>query len=523
MYNIVITLKSDLCAADGDGFASAIDSDICTDRFGMPIIPARRIKGCLRNAAQFIFEGNNAVIDEIFGKTGSSSGCKLHISDAHLLNSDEISQAVKTSHNITPAMVTDLFTYTRASTAINDKSGAAEDQSLRFMRVVKHFDPGSGEEVQFSARVEIPEKYAVKLDRICRALRNIGLKRNRGLGAVSCRLVKARGDIQSIPEYSFSADREYTIRYIVRLTDDVMISGGSSDESLDFIPGTSLLGFFAAEYLKNHDADSAFEDIFLKNGVRFSNLYISDKNGSEYYPVPVVVGKIKGVPHAVNVIKYDTVDDTHIVKPLKSGYTNNSLNIKYPLTETVYHISMGDGGNLYTQTAIRNGQYFSGTVSGRGELIQSIYDIMRGGIIRVGRSKTAQYSSCRILHDGFLVVPYETEKMHIRKGEIFVAAAASDLLIPNGACGYASDMKSFVRAVSAAFGFGCAETDAGMKMKRSALRYRNILGFNTQWKLSKPHVRAVAAGSAAVSPRTGIMTFQCSCGLATETARVSAA
>lgn len=497
MYEIVITLKSDLCAADGDGCAAAIDTDVCTDRHGLPIIPARRIKGCLRDAAVLIGT-DSAVIDEIFGVCGNNSGGVLHLSDAGLLNADELATAVEVSDRITPAMVTDLFTYTRASTAIDEETGSAKDQSLRYVRVVKHYSPIDGKELQFSAKADIPEEYAAQFGRICRALRNIGFKRNRGLGAVRCEPVKVQENQQHIPVYSFSPDKEYTIRYTVKLNDDVMISGSSSDESLDFIPGTSLLGFFANEYLKTHEADSAFEDIFLKNGVRFSNLYISDKNGAEYFPAPVVMGKIKGEKHAVNVSEYDCSENKSIVKPLKSGYTNCSLHIRHPLTETVYHISRNSGSGLYMQTALRKGQFFSGSISGRGAFLSAVYEILRGGIVRVGRSKTAQYSSCRIIAETFSVTPAETSKIRLCRGEVFVAAAISDVLLPDGMCGYISDMGSFAQTVSQAFGFSCGEPDSGRKMKRSALKFRNVHGFNTQWNLSKPHIRAIAAGSAAV-------------------------
>ena len=48
---IKITLKSDLCAGSGYSYAGIIDSDICYSKNGIPYIPARRIKGCLREAA----------------------------------------------------------------------------------------------------------------------------------------------------------------------------------------------------------------------------------------------------------------------------------------------------------------------------------------------------------------------------------------------------------------------------------------------------------------------------------------
>ena len=53
-YRLIITLKSDLCVGSGYSYAGIIDSDICYDALGLPYIPARRLKGCLREAAELI-------------------------------------------------------------------------------------------------------------------------------------------------------------------------------------------------------------------------------------------------------------------------------------------------------------------------------------------------------------------------------------------------------------------------------------------------------------------------------------
>ncbi len=496
MCELIITLKSDLCAADGDGCAAAIDTDVCVDKDGFPVIPARRLKGCLKEAAEFIGVSEGEISD-IFGEIGSASGCPLHISDAVLTNVAELS-AIANSEGVSPAKVTDLYTTVRASTAVDEVTGAALDQSLRFARVVKHYDPISGEEMEFRAPVSIPATYEPLLSRICRALRNIGYKRMRGFGAVRCKLEPAKNETPEIPMYTFVPDKEYVISYTVKLTDDVMISGTTSDESVDFIPGTSLLGFFANEYLKSYSADAVFEEMFLKNGVSFSNLYISDSS-AQYIPAPVILGKIKGVSHIVNLIEEDKIDgERPIMKPLKSGYIDRSLNKMTPLTETVYHISRNEKTDLYMQTAIRKGQYFSGTISGKGRFLACVYEIMKGGVIRVGRNKTAQYSTCEILSSAFYVEPKKTDTVNIRKGEVFIAALTSDMLISNGMGGYASDMGTLVDLLAEKFGFECKTVDENLKLKRSALKYRSIHGYNTQWNLKKPHIRAVGAGSAVI-------------------------
>ena len=59
-YKLTITLKSDLCVGSGYSYARVIDSDISYDDLGIPYIQAKRLKGCLREAAELI---GNAVAD----------------------------------------------------------------------------------------------------------------------------------------------------------------------------------------------------------------------------------------------------------------------------------------------------------------------------------------------------------------------------------------------------------------------------------------------------------------------------
>lgn len=51
---IKIELMSDLCAGSGYSFAGVIDSDVSYDEYGLPFLPARRLKGCMREAAELV-------------------------------------------------------------------------------------------------------------------------------------------------------------------------------------------------------------------------------------------------------------------------------------------------------------------------------------------------------------------------------------------------------------------------------------------------------------------------------------
>jgi CRISPR/Cas system CSM-associated protein Csm3 (group 7 of RAMP superfamily) len=49
-----ITLDSDALVGSGESYGSIIDGDVVFELNGLPYIPAKRIKGCLRDAAEEI-------------------------------------------------------------------------------------------------------------------------------------------------------------------------------------------------------------------------------------------------------------------------------------------------------------------------------------------------------------------------------------------------------------------------------------------------------------------------------------
>lgn len=376
-YELKITLKSDLCSASGDGFSLSIDTDVCYDSHGFPVIPSRRLKGCMLEAANYINVEN---IGEIFGVTGNEKSGNLRIGNAVLENYDSLkSQAVNSGRNAQQILL--LFTSVRASTAIENDT--ARPESLRFMRVVNHYSPlceNGSEELTFTAPVEADDKYFTQLERICRAVRNIGYKRNRGFGAVSCRLTEADLDYDfAISGEITDEDKKYEIRFSVLTNSPIMLPGENSTETGDYIPGTSVMGFFAKKYLEAHSTDTEFEDIFLKNNVIFSNMYIVSEKGITAVPAPSAIAKDKteDKPNFVNTL-VEEKDPDRILKPLKSGYFADGGEVKIK-TETLYHHSEGKDGILYTQTCLSAEQIFGGTISGKGKYLREIIKILGGG------------------------------------------------------------------------------------------------------------------------------------------------
>ena len=143
-YELVITLKSELCLGSGYSYAGIIDSDICYDAYGIPYIAAKRIKGCLREAAEMIGFSKKER-DQIFGRRGEDGGNSIYIENgyiedyAHILSDCQTLEGDQRQY-ITTQGILAQFTTVKAQTKINDY-GAAEDNSLRFTRIVNHYSP----------------------------------------------------------------------------------------------------------------------------------------------------------------------------------------------------------------------------------------------------------------------------------------------------------------------------------------------------------------------------------------------
>lgn len=440
-----ITLKSDMCSASGDGFSLSIDTDVSYDSHGLPVIPSRRIKGCMLESAKYIGAQN---IGGIFGVSGTNRG-SLRIGNAVPEGYASLCTEAENSGKNAQQILA-LFTSVKASTAIEDDT--AKNESLRFMRAVNHYSPFDGSEMVFTAPIEIEEQYFDELSRICRAVRNIGYKRTRGFGAVRCGLVMSEQSSASTVSGKITDDEAvYELRYSIRNESALMLPGSSSSETADYISGTSIMGFFANQYLKNHSDDSDFEEMFLRHGVIFSNLYITSPEGTAAFPAPAAIAKDKtqSAEHGTVYENLLIVGENHvrILKPLKSGYFATGKEVKVQ-TKTVYHHSTGDDSTLYTQTCICPGQVFSGIVTGKGKYLRNIAEALSGG-------------------------------------ERIAAVFCSDALFTDDCGSYTTDFAE----VCGQLGIKNADTD------KSFMKYKTIMGYMSAGNYKKPHIRAIAAGS----------------------------
>ena len=485
MYELRLELLSNLCASSGDGYATTIDTDIVVDRLGIPYIPARRLKGCLREAAVYIY-GEGAVVDKIFGVSGGRATGSLRLDNARIEDYEAFSKMC-VENRLCAGQVTDLFTDTQASTAL-EISGAAKENTLRFTRYVSKYKAWNpNQSLVFCADVELDEADVINFERICKALRHIGYKRNRGFGCVKCTLAPKTADKPSfnVPN-DIDDSKDYVITYAVRLDESLILPSQSADQTADYISGQAVVGALAGVYLRTHAADATFDELFLSGNVKFSNLYITNDEFKPFVPVPQIFGKTKQSDHVIDLTV--TERGTEIVKPLKTGYISADLEVRKALTERVYHNALHNpDGGLYVQRCLQEGQIFMGTITAKGVQVKIITDLFMSGKLSFGRSKTAQYSRCTIV--GLDVSLTKPRKLHLHKGDKVIYLFESDALIQDDHGRITTDVTDVCRL------FGVDSNDL---KPESGLKYKMISGFLSAIRMQRAHLKAIAAGSALV-------------------------
>ena len=409
-------LLSDAIPGSGEGLAGIIDIDVARDEYGIPYIPAKRIKGVLRESALEL--ENTALlhgsVDDIFGSSGKQEGTAFKISDGYIENYDiykkfleYASQNVKLAPLFNREIILDGFTYQRSRTTIDHETFTAKENTLRTSRVLK-------QGLKFYFHVEFPlnsdDNYQKDLEKICKATRRFGLSRTRGLGEIHlCFLNKSflggstGGSILqngAAPQPSLHGPRslpslktvsqahsfEVLVKSSLVVEDKKLILSienkgqlmvtsktGKKQFSETYIPGSALLGVFANSYIKYHSLtephqDTMFRDIFLAGKVTFSNAYPAKKNYN-FIPTPLSIHKEKDKDNYFNLSQekdfQEVLNDEITSKPLSQEFSQIDVNnnfTPYPLETCIeYHHSRpedksighaGEGNGVFFQYSV---------------------------------------------------------------------------------------------------------------------------------------------------------------------------
>jgi CRISPR/Cas system CSM-associated protein Csm3 (group 7 of RAMP superfamily) len=158
----------------GSGLAAGADVDalVVKDAKGLPYVPGRTLKGLFRESAQELVS-DSTLISRIFGLSGDESPARAgdqRVGECFFGNAMLEEGATIVAAGLTPH----LF-QTFASTAIDEKSGIAKDNSLRKIETV----------VPCTLKGEIknvPDGGEELLRKTMQMIKRMGTGRNRGYG-----------------------------------------------------------------------------------------------------------------------------------------------------------------------------------------------------------------------------------------------------------------------------------------------------------------------------------------------------
>lgn len=199
--DLKIQLLSPTLPGSGEGWGSLVDTDIIMDEYGLPYLPARRIKGLLRESAVEVMEMlalsklNTreelalAPPEQIFG-TGFQKSV-FQVDNLKIEDHDQIIQWLdflfqSYGQILSPAVITEALTEIRRQTSIDEDTGVARENSLRTIRVINQGISFTGTIFMENSK---QQDQAIRLLALAVAnLKRLGSKRTRGLGRIEASL-----------------------------------------------------------------------------------------------------------------------------------------------------------------------------------------------------------------------------------------------------------------------------------------------------------------------------------------------
>jgi CRISPR-associated protein Csx10 len=418
---IKMELLSNAIPATGEGRGSIIDVEVVSDDYGLPYIPAKRIKGILRENAWHLVNADKMdrnSLNNIFGVTGGNEGV-LVLSNGYPLNYRDLKVFLENIREELPKIIlnkeTVLNYYTQIVSATAIENGIAKENSLRMVRALRRG-------LFFEFDIDLPHEYLDDLQTICKVTRFFGLNRNRGFGHIKMTLENIKKSKKYHNENFVAND---SLQLDIETLSGILTTNkvGNGQISEDSIPGSSILGLMARYYIKYYrlgkDAhkDKDFLDIFLNNKVQFYNGYpvINDERS---IPAPISITKEKNKQDeyfdTANPYDYRKITENDIItkggaKPFIMIKDNGEFIEKSVLKITSYHHSRPlanrnkgrpdkDEGEFFTFEAVNKDMHFRSIIRGEQTLLAKLQKALPSDTFTayLGKSKNSQYGHCKL-------------------------------------------------------------------------------------------------------------------------------
>jgi CRISPR-associated protein Csx10 len=421
-YKFTLTTESMLLAGSGEG-GVLIDADVVFHPTGFPYIPAKRVKGMLRESTEEVLEiyGKNEAdikktLDALFGVPGRSTyEGKLTFKNLYVQDWINIIDTLEHIPNVNafqPDFIKSFFTTEVQQTAIGE-DGVAQNRSLRNYRVI---NPGWTFETTFHITEALTDIEWNLLQKAVQNLLYAGTRRNRGFGKIKCQIAEVNEEETQTANNPSNNENIVKIEVDVTTIAPVVLAQQLGEQNTVFtlkhITGNHLRGLLANAFIRNHGLvrenahlNGMFYDIFLSGKLHFSDLtyknsrpiplhvhaFKCDKNQN---PVSVFSRPIEITKSlAGQGIIEDGVIYTEGYTPKTTFNFHNSRENRAAGRNTEHD---NEGGIFYYES-LNEGQTFIGEITGETSLLNSLVAAFEPTFTaRLGRSKAAQYGEVHV-------------------------------------------------------------------------------------------------------------------------------
>ena len=498
---IIIKLLSDLCTCSGETYNSMVDMDVVYDENGIPYIPAKRIKGCIREAALEMVEIGiieKKQYERIFGKEGNSRAA-FTLSNAYITGYSESVEALQAcSHRelVSQQNVLNQYTYMRTQTSVDLETGVADENSLRTLRVVK-------KGLVFEADCEVCDqtenlevfKQAVSL------VKHMGMSRTRGLGLVNLTLEETSStNIQHVKIKKEQLSEKNKIIYEIKLKSAMICKSakGIQVDTQDYIAGSKVLGLIAGAL----GSDKYKELMGQEDELIVSNAYILNHE-QRCVPGRISLQKEKDQPYDQNgeMIVLDMLYEPDISKkqmtPANIDYIDKNGVKTDVITEISYHHqrakdkSIGratgenDGSSFYQLCSISAGQSFGGYIYANKEQAERIIDaVNRLGNVRMGYGRSSEFGAVDFELNS--VIPVEEKENIVHEAVLTLTA---DMILYNENGVLTTEIKELKKYLEEILDV------SDIEIRNPFLQFVTVGGFNVTWGRRKPIFNALGKGT----------------------------
>lgn len=280
----------------------------------------------------------------------------------------------------------------------------------------------------------------------------------------------------------------------------------------NYIPGSSLLGFFAKEYLKTKTADANFYKMFTEGNIQFLNSYMIDSEGNKYLPPPHSIQKTNSdeVFDFINELSSDIEKTSSFKEYLRINNDDEEESINQIYKKTVstelnfhherdYERGSSKKSVIFHYEAISPNQTFMGYLIGeKDQLLEfmkffpEFFKLNSYHEIYIGRSKKTQYGLCKL------------EFLHSNKNDFLKLNPASSYLDTQIDLDEEEIILTFLSDTIFLNQYGYATTDVNeiqnqyfpnLRIEKVYIKSAREESFVSVWKCKRPSEVSISAGS----------------------------